>query len=89
MSRVPNVKQTLKSVVRIGIVLGALGTLGACAHVPQRAWANGEAMSQSRAYREVMSGNNSFAARRQLQSTLDPRRLNYREVQFAPFSQWW
>ena len=89
MSQVPNVKQTLKSVVRIGIVLGALGGLGGCFHISQRAWANGAAMSESRAYREVLNGNNSFEVRRQLQQTLNPRRLNYAEVQYAPFGRWW
>jgi hypothetical protein len=89
MSQVPNVKRTLKSVVRIGIVVGALASLGGCFHISQRAWANGAAMSQSRAYREVLNGNSSFEAHRQLQSSLNPRLLNYREVQYAPFSRWW
>jgi hypothetical protein len=89
MSQVPNVKQTLKSVVKIGVVLGALGTLGGCFQISQRAWANGAAMTESRAYREVLSGNTSFEAHRQLQSTLNPRRLNYTEHQYSPFSRWW
>jgi hypothetical protein len=89
MSQVRNVKHTLKSIVKIGVVLGALGTLGGCFHISQRAWANGAAMTESRAYREVLSGNTSFEAHRQLQSTLNPRRLNYTERQYSPFSRWW
>jgi hypothetical protein len=49
-------------------------------------------MSSSRAYWEIMSGNNSFRAHRELQSSLDPRRLNYQEVAFPAFPKsgaWW
>lgn len=65
------------------------GALSACISIPERAWRNGEAMTQSRAYSAVMSGNTSFKAARQLQSSLDPLRLNYREVAYPPFGQWW
>ena len=81
-----------KSLIRTTLALLAAGTLGACASIPKRAWANGEAMSSSRAYWEVMSGNNSFRAHRALQSSLDPRRLNYQEVAFPAFpntGSWW
>jgi len=81
-----------KSLIRTTLALLAAGTLGACASIPKRAWANGEAMSSSRAYREVMSGNNSFRAHRALQSSLDPRQLNYQEVAFPAFPKtgsWW
>ena len=78
-----------RTAVRIALAAAALATLGACASIPQRAWRNGEAMTQSRAYSEVLSGNPSFQAHRQLQSSLDPRRLNYREVPYPPFGQWW
>jgi len=39
-----------------------------------------------------MSGNNSFRTHRELQSSLDPLRLNYREVAFPAFPKsgnWW
>lgn len=79
----------LKTAVRIAIALGVFGALTGCVSIPQRAWANGAAMSQSRAYQEVMSGNTSFGVRRQLQETLNPRLLNYREVRYPAFGQWW
>jgi hypothetical protein len=79
----------VKTAARIAIVAGALVALTGCVTIPKRAWANGEAMSQSRAYREVMSGNTSFEVRRQLQQTLNPRFLNYREVQYPAFGRWW
>ena len=79
----------VKAVVRVAIVVGALATLTGCISIPKRAWANGAAMSESRAYQEVMAGNTSFAVRRQLQQTLDARRLNYTEVRYPAFGTWW
>ena len=82
----------MKSVARIAVVVGCLVGLGACVSIPKRAWANGKAMTSSRAYSEVMQGNSSFAAHRRLQSTLNPRLLNYSEVAypaFPKFGTWW
>lgn len=79
----------LRTAVRIAIVAAGLASLGACASIPQRAWANGEAMTSSRAYRSVMSGNTSMQAHRELMSSLNPRRLNFREVNYPAFGQWW
>lgn len=78
-----------KTTVRIVLILGTLATLSGCVSIPQRAWANGAAMSESRAYREVMSGNTSFAVRRQLQQTLNPLWANQRDVPYPAFGQWW
>jgi hypothetical protein len=81
-----------KSLIRTTLALIAAASLGACASIPKRAWANGEAMSSSRAYWQIMSGDNSFRAHRELQSSLDPRRLNYQEVAFPAFPKsggWW
>jgi hypothetical protein len=71
-----------KSLIRAMLAILAAGSLGACASIPKRAWANGEAMSSSRAYWEIMSGNNSFRAHRELQSSLDPRRSTTRKSRF-------
>lgn len=79
----------LKTMARVAVAAGALVALSGCVSIPKRAWANGEAMSQSRAYQEVMSGNTSFAVRRQLQQTLNPRLLNYRETRYPAFGNWW
>jgi len=78
-----------RSVVRVTIAVTTIVALGACASIPKRAWANGEAMTSSRAYRAVLSGDNSFRTHRQLQQSLDPRRLNYSEVAFPAFGDWW
>jgi DNA-binding transcriptional regulator LsrR (DeoR family) len=79
----------ITAAARAAVAIICIGALGACASIPQRAWRNGEAMTQSRAYQAVMSGNMSFQVHRQLQQSLDPLRLNYREVAFPPFGQWW
>ena len=89
MAQSTNVGTAVKITLRIAIVAGSLGFLAGCVTIPKRAWANGEAMTESRAYREVMSGNTSFAVRRQLQQTLNPRLLNYQEVQYPAFGRWW
>ena len=79
----------ITSIIRVAITIAALGGLGACASIPQRAWANGQAMTQSRAFESVMSGNKSIQAHKELQWSLDPLRLNYREVAYPAFGQWW
>lgn len=84
-----NVGVVVRAAVRAAIVVAGFATLGACASIPQRAWRNGEAMTESRAYRSVLGGNQSMQAHRELQSSLDPRRLNYREVAYPAFGFWW
>jgi hypothetical protein len=78
-----------RSVVRATVAVTTIAALGACASIPKRAWANGEGMTSSRAYRSVLSGDMSFRTHRELQQSLDPRRLNYREVAFPAFGDWW
>jgi len=77
------------TLVRIALLAAGLVSLGACASIPQRAWANGEAMTSGRAYRSVMSGNMSMQAHRELMWSLNPRELNYQQLSYKPFSQWW
>lgn len=84
-----HVRSIVKVGARISLLAGCLGVLGACASIPQRAWRNGEAMTSSRAYTAVLQGNTSFGVHRQLQQSLDPRRLNFREVAFPAFGTWW
>jgi len=78
-----------RSVIRVTVAVATIAALGACASIPKRAWANGEGMTSSRAYRSVLSGDMSFRTHRELQQSLDPRRLNYREVAFPAFGDWW
>jgi len=84
-----HVRSMVKVAARIALLAACVGGLGACASIPQRAWRNGEAMTSSRAYNAVMQGNTSFNVHRQLQQSIDPRRLNYREVAFPAFGTWW
>lgn len=81
--------KTIRVAVRAAIVVAGLASLGACASIPQRAWRNGEAMTSSRAYQSVMSGNQSIQAHHELMWSLDPRKLNYRETPYSPFGNWW
>jgi hypothetical protein len=82
---------TLRTAVRVAIIAAGLASLGACASIPQRVWQNGQAMTESRAYRSVMSGNMSMQSHRELMWSLDPLRLtsHYREVNYPAFGQWW
>ncbi|MEP6495057.1 MAG: hypothetical protein ABJF01_20385 [bacterium] len=84
-----NLVTVMHAAARIGVLLACAATLGACASIPQRAWRNGEAMSQSRAFQSVLGGNMSMESHRALQTSLDPLRLNYREVAYPAFGHWW
>lgn len=79
----------MRLAIRAAILAAGLATLGACASIPQRAWANGQAMTSSRAYRSVMSGNTSIQSHHELMWSLDPVHMNYREAAYSPFGQWW
>lgn len=85
----PDLMTAMHTATRIAIVVACAAALGACFSIPERAWRNGEAMSTSRAYRSVLSGNTSIEAHRALQQSLDPLRLGYREVAYPAFGQWW
>jgi hypothetical protein len=67
------------------VALGA--TLAGCASIPQRAWRNGAALDDSRAYQRVLGGDMSFATRRDLQNALNFGALGfYREgPMYSPF----
>jgi hypothetical protein len=71
------------------LALAVAAALNACASIPQRAWANGQAMTTSRGYQAVMSGNNSFTAQRALHSGADPFKALYRQRDYQPFAEWW
>jgi hypothetical protein len=87
--RIDSPIRSYKPMIRFALALGAASLLGACASIPQRAWRNGEAMQYSRAYSRVLNGDMSMEAHRQLESSLNPRRLNYREVAYPAFRPWW
>jgi hypothetical protein len=75
--------------VRAALAAFATATLGACASFGnERAWANGQAMSNSRAYRQTMSGDMSFTTQMKLRSAANPRYMNHRDTPYAPFGRW-
>jgi starvation-inducible outer membrane lipoprotein len=71
------------------LALAIAASLGACASIPQRAWANGQAMTTSRGYRAVMSGHASMQAQRSLRTGADPLKALYRQRDYQPFTEWW
>jgi hypothetical protein len=85
---------TASAIIRAGVLIGLALTLGGCISIPARAWRNGEAMSSSRAYQRVMSGDMSFSTRRELQNAVNFGALGfYQEAPaFSPFPKsggWW
>ena len=78
-----------RGLVRVAIVIGAVSALSACAPIPERALANGRAMTQSRAFRAAASGDMSVRTHQELVMAANPRRLNYREVAYPAFGDWW
>jgi hypothetical protein len=82
-----NVDGVVRTAVRTAIIVAALASLGACASIPQRAWANGRSMESSRAYYSVLNGNQSIQAHHELMWSLN-QRVNYQKA-YQPFGQWW
>jgi hypothetical protein len=75
------------TVARAATLLALAATLGACASIPQRAWRNGAALDNSRAYQRVLSGDMSFSTRRDLQNSLNFGALGFYQDApvFSPF----
>lgn len=71
--------------IRVAAFIAAGAILAGCVSIPQRAWANGRAMSQSLEYQRVMSGDMSFSTHRALQDRLNPRLINSMEVAYPAF----
>jgi hypothetical protein len=73
--------------LRAASLIALTGLLAGCISIPQRAWANSQGFSNSRAYQKVMSGDMSFATRRDLQTALNFGALGfYQEAPaFSPF----
>jgi hypothetical protein len=75
------------TVTRVASFVALAAMLAGCASIPQRAWRNGEALSNSTAYQRVLGGDMSFATRRDLQNSLNFGALGfYQEAQmYSPF----
>lgn len=87
MNGARNVSAAVRTTVRAAIVIAGLAMLGACASIPQRAWANGRSMESSRAYYSVLNGNQSIQAHHELMWSLN-QKVNYQKA-YTPFAQWW
>lgn len=73
-------------------LLAAVGSLallatGACSVHP-RVWQNGQAMSSSRAHREMLAGNHSVATQRRLYTSATPLRAWSRDLPYPYFGRW-
>jgi hypothetical protein len=75
--------------IRLALAAVAVIALNACATIPERAWANGQAMSSSRAYQKAMAGDMSFDTQTRLKSAASPLRLRSREIAYPAFGDWW
>ena len=74
--------------VSLAIVLGALTIATGCASVPSRVWYNGQAMTQSWQYRDVLAGNSNPSNLRAIYYGSDARRINHSSVPYPAFGHW-
>ena len=75
--------------VALMIALGALAAATGCASVPSRVWYNGQAMTQSWQYRDVLAGNANPAKLRAIYYSSDARLINRSSVPFPAFGHWY
>jgi hypothetical protein len=75
------------AIARVGSLVGLALALAGCVSIPARVWRNGQPMENSGAYQRVLSGDMSFATRRELQNAINFGALGfYREAPaFSPF----
>jgi hypothetical protein len=65
-----------KLLVRTALAAAAIATLGACASINERAWANGQAMSATREYQMKLGGDFGFDTQRALYNRSNPLTLS-------------
>lgn len=83
----PNAARLAGTAARIAAFVALAATVGACYSIPQRAWRNGAALEDSRAYQRVLGGDMSFSTRRDLQNSLNFGALGFYQESpmFSPF----
>jgi hypothetical protein len=69
--------------VRLALAAAGLATLGACARIPERAWANGRGMTSTPAYQMKLNGDISFDTQRNLYVHSSPLTLSS-PVRYVP-----
>jgi hypothetical protein len=88
MSSKPFVLTAVRRTVALAIAFGALALTSACIHVSPRVWQNGQAMTSSWQYREVLAGNANPAVLRGLYFSSDGRMVGQRSVRYTYFGHW-
>ena len=78
----------LGKAIRVAAFIAAGAALAGCVSIPQRAWANGRAMSQSIEYQRAMNGDMSFSTHRALEDRLNPMLTNMSEVAYPYMPTW-
>jgi hypothetical protein len=63
-------------IARLALAAAGLATLGACATIPERAWANGRGMSSTPEYQMKLNGDMSFNTQRRLYVKSSPLSLS-------------
>jgi hypothetical protein len=63
-------------IVRFALAAAGLATLGACATIPERAWANGRGMTSTPEYQMKLNGDFSFDTQRRLYVKSSPLSLS-------------
>ncbi|HEY8174601.1 MAG TPA: hypothetical protein VIF32_02820 [Gemmatimonadaceae bacterium] len=75
--------------VSFAILLGALAAASGCVSVSPRVWYNGQAMSSSWQYRDVLAGDRNPAKLRAIYYGADARRFGQRSLPPYPaFGRW-
>lgn len=74
--------------IALAIAVTAAILTSGCMHVSQRAWDNGRAMTSSHQYRQVMNGDRSIGAVRNLYYRSNARLMYQRDVPFPYFGHW-
>lgn len=88
MSSKPLASSAVRRSIALAIAFGALALTSACMHVSPRVWQNGQAMTSSWQYREVMGGNANPAVLRGLYFSSDARMVGQRSVRYRYFGHW-
>jgi hypothetical protein len=81
-------RERTRSTARLLLAAVALTTIGGCMSVHPRVWQNGEAMSTSRAYQQMLLGDYSFKNQRALYSSATPLRAWHNDAPYTPFGRW-
>jgi len=83
-----SVSRSFQRRIALALALGAIGLATGCASIPSRVWYNGQAMSSTWQYRDVLNGDRSPDKLRALYYQSDARLLGHRSVRYPYFGRW-